>query len=187
MAKPLTIRANNPGALRPIKGGWEGQTGTTPGASGLFAVFSSPEYGVRAFFLNARTQISRGNNTISKFLEIYAPEGENKTENYISFVSQRIGGNRDTKIDSANKEQMFTIARAIFEMESGVKSGWELIFNDKVLNKGWEMYLRYLNNKEVSSAPGKEVKDAESNIFSKPYFIVLLAVAAVLLYKYFKK
>ena len=169
MSIPLTIRTNNPGALRPITPDkWRGQTSIIKGAKGEFSVFSTPELGVRAFFVNARTQISRGNNTVEEFIYLYAPPSENLTETYVAEVAKKLGG-RTTPISSKNKAQMFALAAAIFRMEAGPGTGWEKKFTPAVIAAGWDLYQ------------GKEPK----KVFS--FGGVILIGAAVLLYKYFKK
>lgn len=170
MATPLTIRANNPGALRPINPPWKGQTGTTPGAVGNFAIFQTPELGTRAFFVNARTQISRGNNTVEKFISIYAPPSENLTQVYIDRVAKQIGG-RTTPLSAKNKAQMLALANAIFAMEAGAGSGWEKKFTPAVIEAGWNLYQ------------GKEVK----KVFNFGGAILLIAAALFLYYKFLKK
>jgi hypothetical protein len=170
MSIPLTIRTNNPGALRPISPDkWRGQTSIIKGAKGNFSVFSTPELGTRAFFVNARTQISRGNDTVEKFIYLYAPPSENLTENYVAAVAKKLGG-RTTPISAKNKAQMFALAEAIFRMEAGPGSGWEKKFTPAVISAGWDLYL------------GKET----GKVFNFGGAL-LIGAAAVLLYKYFKK
>jgi hypothetical protein len=170
MATPLTIRSNNPGALRPITPDkWRGQTGIIKGAKGNFSVFSTPELGVRAFFVNARTQISRGNDTVEKFIYLYAPPNENLTETYVAKVAKALGG-RNTPLSAKNKPQMLALANAIFAMEAGAGTGWEKKFTPKVISDGWDLYQ------------GKEIK----TVFNIGGAILLIAAALFLYYKFLK-
>lgn len=178
MATPLTIRANNPGALRPSKEPWIGQTGTTPGAVGSFVVFESPVYGVRAFFKNARTQINRGFNTVETFITRYAPQTENDTNFYIGEVAKTLGA-RNTALDFQDKKQMIALAKVIFAVESGRRSGWEKTFTDDIISKGYDMAI------ETTTTTPKDPKKKGEDSFL--IYILLAAAAVFLYYKFIKK
>lgn len=171
MSTVLTIRANNPGALRPITPDkWRGQTSIIKGAKGEFSVFSTPELGVRAFFVNSRTQIKRGYDTVEKFIYLYAPPNENLTETYVARIAKALGG-RTTPISYKNKAQMFALANAIFALEAGPGTGWEKKFTPAVIQAGWDLYQ------------GKEVKRA----FNFGGALLIAAAALFLYYKFLKK
>lgn len=73
---PLNIRYN-------IKNRWIGQTGETRG----FCNFSSTVYCVRACaYLLMRSYRKRGLRTYAELIRAYAPESENPTGDYITFV-----------------------------------------------------------------------------------------------------
>lgn len=108
------IRNNNPGNLvynPKIK--WKGQTGT----DGRFAVFSNPHDGIRAMTIDITGDIFKdGLGTLSKLIEVYAPRFENKTGNYISFVSKRVGLAPDASI---TRTHIPAIVAAMIQMENG--------------------------------------------------------------------
>lgn len=179
MATPLTIRANNPGALRPSKAPWVGQTGTTRGAVGYFVVFESPVYGVRAYFKNARTQIKNGFDTVESFITRYAPQTENDTNFYIGEVAKSLGA-RDTALNFQDKEQMIALAKVIFAVESGRRSGWEKTFTDEIISKGYDMAAETTTG---TKTPGKPKDDPKKN---KMIYLIYIAVALFLIFKFAK-
>ena len=76
-----------------------------------FCVFKNMTYGLRALFLNMNSQILKGNNTIEKLIQVWAPPHENDTKNYIIQVAKNANVNKDTYIlnsiidkRSSNKE-----------------------------------------------------------------------------------
>ena len=176
MATPLPIRANNPGALRPTKDVWIGQTGTIKGEKGYFLTFESPVYGVRAFFRNARTQINRGTNIVSDFITLYAPQTENDTNFYISQVAKTLGA-KDTVLDFQDKAQMTALAKVIFAVESGRRSGWEKTFTDEIISKGYDMAT------DTATKPGTTPGQKDNKII----FYVLIVAALFLYFKFLKK
>lgn len=178
MSTPLTIRANNPGALRPTKDVWIGQTGTIKGAIGSFVTFESPVYGVRAFFKNAKTQINRGTNTVSQFITRYAPQTENDTNFYINEVAKTLGS-KDTVLDFEDKAQMIALAKVIFAVESGRRSGWEKTFTDEIISKGYDMATDTTTT-TPGTTPGKK-KD------NQIIFYLLIVAALFLYFKFLKK
>jgi len=107
---PLSVRNNNPGNLRMV-----GQSGAREGEGG-FAAFDSPQEGVEAL----RKQVvldtqTRGLN-LSEFLNKYAPPSENKTSNYIDFVSSKLGIDAN---DEVSEDQVDDVVQAIVQMEGG--------------------------------------------------------------------
>jgi hypothetical protein len=105
--------------------------------------FASWLYGAAAVIAHLRRYIS-GNmfgdkkNTITKILYKYAPPRENKTEQYINFVANRAGINRDAILDENNKEQMFKLVDSfiIFEDNKAYKE-----FNRALFDKAWNIAL----------------------------------------------
>lgn len=99
------IRNNNPGNIdfNP-RNNWQGQLGVEPG--GRFAVFDSPENGIRALgklLLNYRGKdgmpgVGRpGIDTPLEFISRWAPASENNTLAYAQAIAKRLGvGVRDS-------------------------------------------------------------------------------------------
>lgn len=92
---PLGLRNNNPGNLMYNGDQWQGMTGTYTNSNGTYYQFANILWGIRAQATDIRTKINRGLNTISKLIEVYAPRSvhNNRTDAYISFVSNRTGIN----------------------------------------------------------------------------------------------
>ena len=108
---PLNERNNNPGALE-----YRGQRGAT--SDGRFAIFQTPQDGFNALVRQIKLDGSRG-HSLSSFIQKYAPKSENKTEQYIDFVSGKTGIGSYEKIAGKDIE---SIALAVTEMEGGKRS-----------------------------------------------------------------
>jgi hypothetical protein len=94
---PKGIRNNNPGNLRYVAAiAWQGQLGDD--GSG-YAVFDTPEHGVRAMAHQLLTYASRGTNTVSAIISTWAPPNENATAAYIADVAQQIGANANAPLN----------------------------------------------------------------------------------------
>ncbi|NSW46450.1 MAG: hypothetical protein HPY79_11610 [Bacteroidales bacterium] len=68
---------NNPGHLRYTNEKWQGKIYPEPGQKFVFESFDTLEHGIRAWLINARTQIKRGYNTIDKLIDRLTPASEN--------------------------------------------------------------------------------------------------------------
>jgi len=68
--------------------------------------------------IQAKTDISRGNNTLRKFIAKYAPPSENLTDVYISAVSKRTGIDPD-RVMTSSKETIRKLVSAISHVENG--------------------------------------------------------------------
>ena len=86
---------NNPGNIE-VGQGYAGETGQTYG-NGRFAVFSSPEMGLRALAYDLRKKMKEFDGDVNKAIAKYAPASENKTKEYANFVKSKIGGNKITE------------------------------------------------------------------------------------------
>lgn len=107
-------RNNNPGNLRISDNVWEGQTGD----DGEFVQFASPEHGVRALGKNLITYRNKGFITVNQIINRWAPKKDgNKTEEYVAFVSQRMGVDPNVPIDVTNIDTLKSITTAIMAQE----------------------------------------------------------------------
>ncbi|BDD03752.1 hypothetical protein [Aureibacter tunicatorum] len=93
---------------------WKGKV---PSLDKRFEQFKTLPYGIRAGILNMRHKIKNGYNTIKKLIHKWAPPHENKTANYVLFVSKRtgIGTHQVLKTDKATLKKL---AKAIIQMEN---------------------------------------------------------------------
>ncbi|GHV49935.1 hypothetical protein FACS1894181_09850 [Bacteroidia bacterium] len=129
-------RQNNPLNLRKSNNPWQGKVE----GDGEFEAFSSMEYGYRAAFRNVMTHYRNGHNTIRKLVSLWAPEiDNNKTEDYIKYVSERTGIPENSVLDLENNPQTFKdVVAAMSEVEinnidtEALEKGYNLAFHDGV-------------------------------------------------------
>ena len=80
-----------------------------------FESFNDLEYGVRAALINLMNgYIKRGNNEIGTIIQRYAPQFENDTPAYISFLRSWMSGEETIK-----RENFARFMNGIFRMETG--------------------------------------------------------------------
>lgn len=133
MAKSRGYRNNNPGNIRINWDKFQGEV--IPSQDKEFKQFESMAYGYRAIFKILRNyQINYKLNTIRQMISRWAPENENDTANYISFVSERSGIPADDPIRTDNREMMIRMVAAMSRVENGIDAdmsdviaGWELL------------------------------------------------------------
>jgi len=81
---------NNPGNIeRGIK--WEGLAEGGYGPRQRFAIFTTPEAGIRAMKKDLTTKLNRHNGDLRKMIAEYAPESENDVKKYLKVVQQTAG------------------------------------------------------------------------------------------------
>ncbi len=154
---PLTIRTNNPGAVKNASrtdknAMWEGQTGFDEQGH---AVFESPEYGARAMAKNLKSQIDKG-NTLTTLLKEYATGNQDA---YIKNVANKTGLDPNAKLTDAN---IRSLMNAMVEHEAGVSSP----FSKEVLDKGYELALGKPASAPTISpnSPEQDVKALFANV-----------------------
>lgn len=115
---PVSIRNNNPGALRPDgHSNWQGATGVKDG----FLVFDSPENGARAQIINLQNQQRlHGINTIDALVTRYAPASDNNDPaSYAATVAKAIGVGVNDPINLMDPTVAAHVAQAMARVESG--------------------------------------------------------------------
>jgi len=114
---PRGIRNNNPGNIR--RGPrWQGLSVGQSDAA--FAVFTSPEYGLRALAITLRTyQQKYGIRTIRGAIMRYAPAVENDTGAYIDAVARHVGASPDAPLDFTRRSVIIPMMEAITLHENG--------------------------------------------------------------------
>ena len=81
---------NNPGNIeKGIK--WEGLAEGGYGPRQRFAIFTTPEAGIRAMKKDLTTKLNRHNGDLRKMIAEYAPESENDVKKYLKVVQQTAG------------------------------------------------------------------------------------------------
>lgn len=109
---PLGVRNRNPGNLR--RNAFLGFAGVSEG----YAVFESVELGVRAATRQIKLYMLRdGLRTVRAIAERWAPDHENPTDAYVSFLAARLGRGADQVLDFPG--DVPPLMRAIFHFELG--------------------------------------------------------------------
>jgi len=112
---PRGIRNNNPGNIRRTSIQWEGmQTFQNDDA---FVQFDSATYGFRAMTRILRSYQRRGLVSVRDIISTYAPSTENKTDNYIRFVAERLNVSPDLPLEL--ETVMVDLIQAITAFENG--------------------------------------------------------------------
>ena len=130
------ISNNNPGNLDWTNTDWKGKVDNGGDRQEAFA---TPEYGVRAWAINASGKINKGYNTVSKLLNLLTPPSENNTTKYISDAARVLGWTeeevRTRKITDAD---LANVMKVIIPLESNrlISTNY---FSDAVINKGFQM------------------------------------------------
>lgn len=121
------IRNNNAGNIRSNKIIWDGQTGID---SAGFAIFKSPEWGVRALAkLLLNYEKLHGLNTVAGIIGRYAPTNENDTDSYINSVAKKIGLDSHTSFIVA--DYLPELMNAIIRHENGINP-----YSDELIKNG---------------------------------------------------
>lgn len=124
------VRNNNPGNIdfNP-RNDWQGQIGIeATGNPPRFAVFSSPQYGIRAMaklILNYRGKDGmpgvggKGIDTVREVITRWAPGNENNTEAYVQAVAKAMRVQPNDPIQLANRLLLTPMVAAIIRHENG--------------------------------------------------------------------
>lgn len=111
------IRNNNPGNIERGATKWQGMSADQSGDS-RFAVFTSPEYGIRALARILGTYATaHGLNTVAGIVNRWAPPGENDTGAYARAVAAALRVSPTEKIDV--KSRLPELVTAIIKHENG--------------------------------------------------------------------
>ena len=126
---PRGIRNNNPGNIKISSSNWVGKIPVSQNTDGVFEQFTALVYGVRAMIKLIQNYIAQGDNTISRIISRYAPSSENATENYIRYVSEQTGINRNAKISNHN---LYPVIEAMAKMENGTGMGTIIPYSEYI-------------------------------------------------------
>jgi len=123
------VRNKNPGNIDfNARNDWQGQLGKEPGPNGRFAIFDSPENGIRALgklLINYRGKDGMpgvgapGIDTVRETISRWAPGGENDTEAYIKAVAKSVGVEPNQPIDIKAAAVLAGMVTAIIAHENG--------------------------------------------------------------------
>jgi hypothetical protein len=125
---PRGIRNNNPGNIKRSVTEWEGLA--DPGEmtefqrrETVFCVFRTSIWGLRAMALNLWNYQRKLNLlSVDAMISRWAPPSDNnRTDNYIDFVSQRVNVGKTQPIDFANSNYAVPMIAAMVQMENGIQ------------------------------------------------------------------
>lgn len=116
--KPIRgLLNNNPGNIDKTKNMW---TGEIEGGDKRFKTFATPELGVRAIVENLRAYETKyGVNTVEGIIKRWAPDNENDTKSYISFVAQQLGVDPKAPLNLSDANTLQALSTAIILKENG--------------------------------------------------------------------
>ena len=120
---------NNPGNIE-IGQGYAGETGDT--YADRFAVFDSPQMGVRALGRDLKTKIKRFDGDLFSIINQFAPDNENDTNNYYEYVKDQVGS------DTITENDLGAVVRAIIKMENKPEIAAQYL-DDSIINEGLEL------------------------------------------------
>lgn len=109
-------RNNNPGNIEKSNTNWVGKIS---GSDSRFESFQSAEYGIRAIARLLQTYIRKGDNTIERIINRYAPASENDSRAYIESVSSYTGIPAGQLLAPDDEESIRAITTAIIRHENG--------------------------------------------------------------------
>jgi hypothetical protein len=119
------FKKNNPGNVESNQD-WAGAIGTYANerlqekGKSPFAVFSSPVLGIRALAMDFRTKIGNTKGNLREIITQYAPENENKTQNYINFIQKELALKKDDKgnFRRINEKDLPVLVEAVIKFEN---------------------------------------------------------------------
>lgn len=111
MSAPQPTVYNNPGNVERNQD-WAGMVSGGYGSNDRFAIFDSPQMGLRALMRDAQTKIKNEKGDLRKMISRYAPRSENPTERYYNYVRSKVGKDKVTMKDLPN------IVKGIIEFEN---------------------------------------------------------------------
>lgn len=115
---PRGIRNNNPGNIQ--KG--VGFAGEVEGNDPRFAIFETPEDGIRATARNLLTyQRQHGLDTVREIVNRWAPPSENDTGAYVQQVARALGVEAGERLDLSDPGTLERITTAIIRHENGMQ------------------------------------------------------------------
>lgn len=138
------ISNNNPGNLDRTNANWEGKIQNN---SDRQEAFITPEYGVRAWAINAKGKINQGYNTVDKLLNLLTPEkdvyngkvGSNNTPKYIGDAAKVLGWTEDeVKNRVITEADLANVMKVIIPLESDRAIATNY-YTDEIINRGFAM------------------------------------------------
>lgn len=141
-ALPHGLRLRNPFNLeKNAKIKWEGLTNLS--SDPIFCEFISDLYGLRAGFINLKTQINEGYNSIQKLIYHYAPPSENDTKAYVKVICHELDKNPDDKLSLLDLK---SLGKAIIKQEQGY-----LPYSDELIEQALKLAGVIIDDKTITN------------------------------------
>ena len=116
---PLSIRLNNPGAIRRSNIQWAGMA---PEQDGPFVRFATPEAGIMAMSKNLDSYARKhGLTTIEGIVNRWAPPSENNTTGYVKRVADAMGVDPTQPLNLSDPAVKSSLMEAMSTVEAGKK------------------------------------------------------------------
>lgn len=129
---PRGLDNNNPGNIILTGTLYPGEI--TPSRDPRFKTFSHIQYGYRAMFRLIRAYILRGENTINKIVQTWAPEPEQwKRRAYIDAVVNDTGIPENRAINPDDWNSLAQIVAAMSRVENGVPANMQDVYGGMLL------------------------------------------------------
>lgn len=119
------IELNNPFDIEQDGITWQGMV--VPSSDKVFCQFTTPVMGIRAGFIDLKSAISEGHNTITKIVTRFAPPSENNTIAYIADVAKWSGIDKDAVLQLSDIK---AVGVAMMKQEVGT-----LPYSDGTINE----------------------------------------------------
>lgn len=116
---PRGIRNLNFGNLKtPAAGPWSGQTGVDPDG---YAVFATPQDGLKAAQQNLQSYAKQGINTLNGIVSTWAPKGDgpNDPVAYAHYLAGKLGVDPNAPLNLADPNVQKDVLGGIFSFENG--------------------------------------------------------------------
>jgi len=127
---PRGIRNNNPGNIERTGDQWQGMAAEQ--TDSRYVVFTDPKYGFRAMTRILRNYERRGLTTITSIISTWAPDFENHTQAYITFVAKALNISPDSQVNLTT--QLPALLKAISTFENG--QAYANHYSDSVIQQG---------------------------------------------------
>lgn len=129
-----------------------------------FMTFGKTWQGIRAGVLDITNDISKGQNTLTKLINQYAPPNENDTTGYINNISKNLAIKPSDILDRKNFDFMVKLVKSIIVMENGANA--LKFITDQDINEGVKSAFVYRAYKLPEATAKKPDTGAKTELIS---------------------
>jgi len=132
MALPRGVRNRNPYNLR-YNAGVAKYHGCTGKDEGGYAIFDTPQHGIRAAMLNLQSYAGKGIDTVRGIITHWAPASDgNNVAAYVKDVTGRTTWNADEHLDLGDPGVLLHLGRAMIWHENGQQPYTEAVLKEGI-------------------------------------------------------